>query len=232
MNRIAIIPARGGSKRVPGKNIKLFCGKPMIAWSIEVALTSELFDKVIVSTDDDEIAKVALEWGAEVPFLRPKELSDDYSGINEVVAHAVRWMLEKNEIISDICCIYATAPFICKEDLSKGLEILKQDDWEFVFSATTFSSSVFRSFQKGDDGSLEMLFQDYYYTRSQDLPVSFHDAGQFYWGKPEAWTSLKKVFDDYSTIVPISRWRVLDIDTDDDWKQAELMAAYLGISKK
>ena len=126
MSYIAIIPARGGSKRIPHKNIKYFCGKPIIAWSIQTALSSKLFDRVIVSTDDDDIAEIALEWGAEVPFLRPKELSDDYCDIGKVIAHTTQWLLNQNREIRAICCMYATAPFICKEDLKEGLAVFEK----------------------------------------------------------------------------------------------------------
>lgn len=224
---VAVIPARGGSKRIPRKNIKSFCGKPIIAYSIECAVSSELFEQVIVSTDDEEIANVARECGAEVPFVRPYELSDDVTGTTEVVAHAVRWLDGQGQPVSAVCCIYPTAPFIREDDLRTGLALLEAGDWQYVFSATTFAFPVSRSFRKGADGDLEMFFPEHFATRSQDLPEAFHDAGQFYWGRPQAWLNGLLIFDKHSTVVMIPRWRVQDVDTPEDWLRAEAMSSYL-----
>ena len=221
--RIAVIPARGGSKRIPRKNIKDFCGKPMIAWSIEVAHASGLFDRIIVTTDDDEIASVAKRYGAEVPFLRPAELSDDFAGTTEVVAHATQWAIAQGWQLSAVCCIYATAPFIQVKDLERGWHSLESGDWAYAFSVTDFPSSIYRAFHQRSEGGLEMIFPDYFLTRSQDLPDTFHDAGQFYWGRPSAWTEGKRIFDHQSLPVLIPRWRVEDIDNQDDWFRAELI---------
>ena len=221
--KIAVIPARGGSKRIPRKNIKDFCGKPMIAWSIEAAKTSGLFDHIIVSTDDAEIAEVAKQWGAEVPFMRPDELSNDYAGTTEVIAHATQWALDQGFDVDAVCCIYATAPFIQVEDLKRGWDALKSGDWAYAFTVTDFASSIFRSFKQNSEGGLEMFFPEYFSTRSQDLPTALHDAGQFYWGRPSAWIGNKRIFDRHSVPVIIPRWRVQDIDTQDDWKRAELI---------
>lgn len=220
---IAIIPARGGSKRIPRKNIKDFCGKPMIAWSIEAAKISGLFDHVIVSTDDAEIAEVAKQWGAEVPFMRPAELSNDYAGTTEVIAHATQWALDHDWPVAAVCCIYATAPFIHTEDLKRGLEALESGEWAYAFATTEYSSSIFRSFRKLPDGGLQMFFPEHYSMRSQDLPTALHDAGQFGWGRPWAWIEGKRVFDRGSVPIIIPRWRVQDIDTEEDWLRAELM---------
>lgn len=220
---IAIIPARGGSKRIPSKNIKEFCGKPMIAWSIEAAQASKLFDRIIVSTDDIEIAKVAREWGAEVPFMRPAELSNDYAGTTEVIAHATQWALDQGLNLYAVCCIYATAPFVQEADLKSGLEKLTSGDWNYAFTVTDFASPIFRSFKQTSDGALEMFFPEHFDKRSQDLPTALHDAGQFYWGRPSAWLEGKRIFDSHSLPVIIPRWRVQDIDTPDDWQRAELM---------
>jgi len=220
---ICVIPARGGSKRIPGKNIKDFCGKPIIAWSIEVAKASGLFDHVLVSTDDAEIARVATAWGAEVPFVRPAEIANDYAGTTEVIAHASQWALDQGWSISAVCCIYATAPFIKVNDLKKGLESLQSGDWSYAFSATDFASPIFRAFKQRPDGSIEMFFPNYFTTRSQDLPEALHDAGQFYWGKPSAWIEKKRIFDLHSVPVIVPRWRVQDIDTLDDWLRAEVI---------
>jgi len=221
--KIAVIPARGGSKRIPRKNIKDFCGKPMIAWSIEAAKNSGLFDRIIVSTDDVEIAEVAKQWGAEVPFMRPVELSNDYAGTTEVIAHATQWALDQGLDLDAVCCIYATAPFVQEADLKRGLEALESGDWAYAFTATDFAAPIFRSFKQNADGGIEMFFPEYFSTRSQDLPTALHDAGQFYWGRPSDWLEGKRIFDRHSVPVIVPRWRVQDIDNWDDWKRAELI---------
>ena len=220
---IAVIPARGGSKRIPRKNIKPFGGKPMIAWSIEAARKSALFDHIIVSTDDAEIAEVSKQWGAELPFMRPAELSNDHAGTTEVIAHATQWALDQGWLVNAVCCIYATAPFVQADDLNRGLEALKGGEWAYAFAATEYPAPIFRSFRKLPSGGLEMFFPEHYLTRSQDLPTALHDAGQFYWGPPSAWLEGKRVFDKHSVPIGIPRWRVQDIDTEDDWLRAELM---------
>jgi len=222
--RIAVIPARGGSKRIPRKNIMPFYGKPMIAWSIEAAQAAKIFDRIIVSTDDAEITQVAQSWGAEVPFVRPRSLSDDFATTNDVMAHATKWAIDEGLAVSQVCCIYATAPFVSSKDILNGLSTLAGGPWEYVFSATEFSSPIQRSFMSLDGGGVEMFFPEQYTTRSQDLPVALHDAAQFYWGKASAWLESRKIFDFQSTTIRIPRWRVQDIDTIDDWSRAEIMA--------
>ena len=224
---IAIIPARGGSKRIPRKNIKEFCGKPMIGYSIECALACDFFDEVIVSTDDEEIAAVAKDFGAKVPFMRPKELADDHAGTIPVIAHATHWFEAEGLVPSAVCCIYATAPFIQPDDLKQGLVTLQSGRGEYVFSATSFGFPIFRSFKRHDDGSVEMFYPEYFEARSQDLPEAFHDAGQFYWGRAEAWTGNRKLFERGSNVVMLPRWRVQDIDTTEDWERAELLMKLL-----
>jgi pseudaminic acid cytidylyltransferase len=221
--KIAVIPARSGSKRIPRKNIRDFCGKPMIAWPLEVAKASSLFDHVIVSTEDEEIAKVAQAWGAETTFVRPAELANDHAGTTEVIAHATRWALDQGWSLSAVCCIYATAPFMRVEDLKRGLEALESGNWAYAFSATEYASPIFRAFKQHTEGGVEMFFPDQFEKRSQDLPVALHDAGQFYWGRPNAWLGLKRLFDRHSIPILIPRWRVQDIDSEDDWKRAEIM---------
>lgn len=221
--RLAVIPARGGSKRIPRKNIKEFCGKPMIAWSIEAAKASNVFGRIIVSTDDPEIAELAKKWGADVPFVRPVELSNDYAGTTEVIAHATRWALDQGYDVSAVCCVYATAPFVQVEDLKAGLQALESGDWAYAFTVTDFAAPIFRSFKQRVEGGIEMFFPEHFSTHSQDLPKALHDAGQFYWGRPSAWMENKPIFDRHSTPVVIPRWRVQDVDTPDDWKRAELM---------
>jgi pseudaminic acid cytidylyltransferase len=226
---VAVIPARGGSKRIPRKNIREFAGKPMIAYSIDCAQQSGLFDRIIVSTDDAEISSAALKLGAEAPFARPIALADDHATTTVVIAHAIEWLQSEGTAASAVCCIYATAPFMRAEDLAEGWRLLQTGRWHYVFAATRFVASVHRSFVQADDGGLEMLFPEQFNTRSQDLPAVLHDAAQFYWGRPEAWLEGARVFDRHSTVVSIPPWRVQDIDTEEDWLQAEAMAVRLGI---
>ena len=220
---VAVIPARGGSKRIPRKNIREFCGKPMIAFPIEVAKESGLFEHIIVSTDDEEIAEVSSSCGAEVPFMRPEKLSGDYAGTIEVIAHAVSWMHEQEWQPDAVCCIYATSVFLNKDDLKKGLDILSTDKWEYAFSVTDFEYSIFRSFKEHPHGGVEMFFPERFESRSQDLPEALHDAAQFYWGKLDAWLNGLRIFDLHSYPVKIPNYRVQDIDTENDWKRAELL---------
>jgi pseudaminic acid cytidylyltransferase len=222
--KIAVIPARGGSKRIPRKNIRPFCGKPMIAWSIEAAKSSGLFEHIIVSTDDAEIAEVAKQWGAEVPFMRTEELSNDHAGTAPVIAHATQWALDQGFDVAAVCCIYATAPFVQINDLKRGWDAMNSGDWNYAFTVTDFAAPIFRSFKQTAEGGIEMFFPEYFVTRSQDLPTALHDAGQFYWGYPDAWLEDKRIFDRHSVPVIIPRWRVQDIDTPDDWERAEILA--------
>jgi pseudaminic acid cytidylyltransferase len=223
--RIAIIPARGGSKRIPGKNIKLFRGKPIIAWSIEAAMASRCFDKILVSTDSEDIAAIAKAFGAEVPFMRPPQISDDHATTTDVVVHAATWAISEGWALEAVCCIYATAPLLAVADVVAGLEAIISPAWDYAFSVTDFAAPVFRSFKQVADGSLEMLYPEFQATRSQDLPRVFHDAGQFYWGKPAAWLRGQSMFGRKSLPIFIPRWRVQDIDTPEDWLRAELIAA-------
>ena len=224
---IAVIPARGGSKRIPRKNIRNFCGKPMIAWSIEAAKASNLFDHIIVSTDDKEIAEVARSWGAETPFKRPEDLADDYTGTASVVSHATQWAINNGWDVSAVCCIYATAPFIRSNDIRQGYERLTNGDCEYVIAVTSYASSIFRAFTARQDSGVEMIFPEHYLSRTQDLPIALHDAAQFYWGRPSAWIEEKPGLGDETAIVHIPRWRVQDIDDEDDWMRAELMAPFI-----
>ncbi|WP_409306249.1 pseudaminic acid cytidylyltransferase [Pectobacterium sp. B1J-3] len=220
--KVAIIPARGGSKRIPRKNIKLFCGKPMIAWSIEQAKASECFDNIIVSTDDYEIADIACQYGAEIPFMRPDELSNDYATTGQVMSHAVTW-LQRESIIQSACCIYATAPFLSASDIRNGYQRLKETQSDYVFSVTTYAFPIQRALKKNVDDGVSMFQPETFQMRSQDLEEAFHDAGQFYWGRPEAWKEEKPIFNSYSTAIVLPRHRVQDIDTQEDWDRAELM---------
>lgn len=221
--KLAVIPARGGSKRIPRKNIKSFCGKPMIAWSIEVALESDCFDQIIVSTDDAEIADVAREYGATVPFIRPAELSDDHTGTIPVVRHAIEWFKSQRQSPEQVCCLYATAPFVRAEDILRGLEALSDYDCDYAFPVTSYASPIQRAIRITSVGRVEMFMSEHFNTRSQDLEEAYHDAGQFYWGYASAWLEGKVIFATGSAPVLLPRHRVQDIDTAEDWKRAEWM---------
>ncbi|MUL09196.1 pseudaminic acid cytidylyltransferase [Aliivibrio fischeri] len=221
--KIAIIPARGGSKRIPRKNIKLFYGKPMIAYSIEAAIESNCFDKVIVSTDDHEIAEVAKQYGAEVPFMRPENISDDYATTMDVIQHAVQWCEQQGLPLTHVCCLYATAPFVQSKDLQKGWEIVQQPDVKYAFSATPFPFPIQRAIKLSNCGSVSMFSPEHELTRSQDLEESYHDAGQFYWGEVSAFKQGIGFFNKQSRIVELPRKRVQDIDTPEDWEFAEVL---------
>ncbi len=219
---IAIIPARGGSKRIPKKNIKDFHGKPLIAYSIEIALKSNLFDKVIVSTDDEEIAKIAKSFGASVPFIRPKELSDDFIGTGAVIEHAINFLKEKGEKVDFICTIYATAPFLQEKYLIESFEKLKNSNAKNAFSCTSMPFPIQRTFKITPDERCEMFWKENFSKRSQDLEEAFQDAGQFYW------TNLNVKSDDIifgkdSIPIILPRYLVQDIDTLEDWTRAEFM---------
>ncbi|PJC86298.1 pseudaminic acid cytidylyltransferase [Vibrio sp. HA2012] len=225
--KVAIIPARGGSKRIPRKNIKLFHGKPMIAYSIDAALQSGCFDKVIVSTDDHEIAAVAREYGAEVPFIRPESISDDYATTMDVMQHAITWCEEQGWDIDIVCCLYATAPLVTSTDLVEGLQRLEKDNAEFVFSAATFSFPIQRAIKLSDTGAVSMFEPSKEQVRSQDLEEAYHDAGQFYWGRKAAFLERKSIFAPHSRVVLLPRSRVQDIDTLEDWEFAEALFSTL-----
>lgn len=219
--KLAIIPARGGSKRIPRKNIKLFCEKPMIAWSIEAALQSGCFDQVIVSTDDDEIAEVARSYGASVPFMRPAELSDDYTGTIPVIRHAIEWANTHGDSVEHACCLYATAPFVSPDDIRRGFDTLNGTDCNYAFSVTSYAFPIQRAIRLDTEGRVEMFNPEHFNTRSQDLEEAFHDAGQFYWGKANAWLQSTVIFGHGSLPVVLPRHRVQDIDTQEDWVRAE-----------
>ena len=219
---VAIIPARGGSKRIPRKNIKDFCGKPMIAYSIEAALESKLFNKVIVSTDDKEIAEIAEKFGAEVPFIRPTELSGDHTATIPVIAHAVA-ELQKENPVEIACCIYATAPFIQVKYLHEAYKSLIKNKSDYAFSATSFAFPIQRAIKLDKDKKVEMFQPEHFNTRSQDLEEAYHDAGQFYFGTSEAWLTEKPIFSKESSAIILPRHLVQDIDTMEDFTRAELM---------
>lgn len=220
---VAIIPARGGSTRIPRKNIRPFAGKPIVAYSITAARDCGLFDRIIVSTDDEEISAVARQHGAETPFLRPPELSDDQTGTNEIAAHALSWLAANGHHSEIACCIYATAPFIRSEDLRRGYQALIDSGKSFAFSVTTFESAIQRAIRVVPGDGVEPFFPQWIECRSQDLEQAYHDAGQFYWGRAEAFRAGLPVFAAHSLPIVLPRHRVQDIDTIEDWERAELM---------
>lgn len=203
------------------KNIKAFCGKPMISWSIEAARLANCFDHIIVSTDDVEIAEVARSYGAEIPFIRPYELADDHTGTIPVIAHAVDWVNQHIGKVEFACCIYATAPFVQAEDLRHGFDLLQHKEADFAFSVTSFPFPIQRAIRITSEQRVEMLSPDHFNTRSQDLEEAFHDAGQFYWGTASAWLAGKPLFSRNSVPVLLPRYRVQDIDNSEDWERAE-----------
>lgn len=220
---VAIIPARGGSKRIPRKNIREFCGKSMIVWSIEAARNSGAFDRIIVSTDDAEIMRISIENGAEVPFERPTELSDDNVGTLPVIRHAVQWLNANGCTVSNACCIYATAPFLRKDDLTDAMELLTGNPGtDFAFSVTAFDFPILRAIRLGENNRTSMFWPEHESARSQDLPSAFHDAGQFYWGTASAWLTKEKIFSSVSRAIILPPHLAQDIDTPADWIQAEL----------
>jgi len=226
MSCVCIIPARGGSKRIARKNIKDFFGKPLLSYSIKTALESKLFDKVIVSTDDEEIAKIALEYGAEVPFLRSKELSCDFTGTAAVTQHAIEYLKSIGQTYDYVCTIYATAPLLQIKYLIEGYEKLKNSNAVNSFSCTSMPFPIQRTFKLTTDGRCEMFYPEHANTRSQDLDEAFQDAGQFYWNKLAS-TSDKIMFSSDSIPIILPRHLVQDIDTLEDWERAEIMYAVI-----
>lgn len=226
---LAVIPARGGSKRIPLKNIRQFAGKPLVAYSIEAAKESNLFEKIVVSTDCEKIANVAIKYGAEVPFLRPKDLSDDFTGTKPVTNHAIQYCKENYFVPEFTCCIYATAPFLQVDYLVEALKVLKQSQQHaFSFSVTTFPFPIQRAICV-KSGGVEPMFPEKIGMRSQDLTEAYHDAGQFYWGRTEDYLLNKPMFAKHSIPIVLPRYLVQDIDTEEDWLRAELMyKSYIG----
>ena len=224
---VAVIPARGGSKRIPRKNIRPFAGKPIIAYSIAAARQCRLFDRIIVSTDDEEIAGVARDFGAETPFRRPPELSDDHTGTVPVTAHALTWLADHGQDAEFACCIYATAPFIQAGDLRRGYDALVRTGKSFAFAATTYDFSIQRAIRVMPGGGVAPFFPQWIDSRSQDLDAAHHDAGQFYWGRGTAFRACLAMFAADSIPILLPRHRIQDIDTPEDWTRAELMHAAL-----
>jgi len=221
-NNICIIPARGGSKRIPRKNIKLFLGKPIIAYSIEAALKSEIFDEIMVSTDDIEIASIAKEYGAKVPFFRSEKNSNDFSTTSVVIEEVLFEYKKLEKYFDQLCCCYPTAPFVTPERLTQGLEVLDNNDVESVFPIVEFDYPILRSFKLNDNKYLDYNWPEYINSRSQDLPNSYHDAGQWYWIKATAFETYRNLFTPKTKAIQLSTSEVQDIDNENDWNLAEL----------
>jgi pseudaminic acid cytidylyltransferase len=219
---IAVIPARGGSKRIPRKNIRDFAGKPMISYAIAAALASHMFERVIVSTDDQEIAAIAQQHGAAVPFIRPADLADDHTPTVPVIAHAVLASRQLGWQVDYACCIYPAVPFIEVEDLHRSFSLLTNTGADYSFPVTEFPSAIQRAMRLLCDSRMVPMFPEYELTRTQDLDPTYFDVGQFYWASAESWLTCPRI---HSNGVghPIPNWRVVDIDTPDDWARAELL---------
>jgi len=220
---IAIIPARGGSKRIPGKNTRVFAGKPLINYAIDAAKKADMFDKIMVSTDSPQIAEVSLKSGAEVPFLRPAELADDYTPTVPVLKHAVNWLVSNSIQVESFCCIYSN-PFVTADNLKKGYALLREKNANSVMPVATFPFPIFRGVKINESGRVEFIFPEHALARSQDLPEAYHDAGQFYWWKGDFFIETEEIrqlhhLKQYPLIIP--RYGVQDIDTPEDWEVAE-----------
>lgn len=219
---VAIIPARGGSKRIPRKNIRLFRGRPMLAWSIEAALESGAFDTVMVSTDDAEIAEAARALGAEVPFLRSAAAADDHATTSQVLLEVLSQYAEAGVQFDLACCLYPTAPFVRAQDLADGRAKLLGSRFDVIMPVAAFSYPIWRSLQREDDGCIALNFPENLNARSQDLPVAYHDAGQWYWFRTEAFLRDHVLMGANSGSIVLPAIQVQDIDTEDDWALAEL----------
>ena len=220
---VAIIPARKGSKRIPNKNIRPFSGQPMITYPIRAAQDSGLFDRILVSTDSEEISAIAQACGADVPFMRPAELSDDHTATAPVLKHALEWLNKSGTPASHACCIYATAPFVRASDIVQGLDILQDSKVATVFTVTSFTFPILRALKIKPDGKLAMFWPEHRLTRSQDLPEAYHDAGQFYWLDVASFLENPELYSKDSKPIILPRYLAQDIDTLEDWETAELM---------
>ncbi len=220
---IAVIPARGGSQRIKGKNIRDFCGQPIISWSIEAAKRTNLFDQVVVSTDEPKIAEIAKQMGADVPFVRPAELADEFTGVSPVVQHAIQQLTDAGIGISAACLIYATAPFVRASDLTLGYKKLIEHKCDYVLSVTEFSYPIQRALKTNEDGNLVMIQGEHFHSRSQDLSPAYHDTGQFCWGTAQAWREALPFFGNNTLPIILPHYLVQDIDTEEDWERATWM---------
>jgi pseudaminic acid cytidylyltransferase len=219
---IAIIPARGGSKRIPRKNIKKFCGKPMIAYAISASKESGLFEHVVVSTDDEEIAQIANVFGAETPFSRPAELANDYTATVPVIAHAINACRNLGWKFNQVCCIYPAVPFIQIDDLRDSLALMNKGESDYCYPVTEYPSTIQRALKLLNNGKMKPFYPEFELIRTQDLESTYYDAGQFYWGNTDAWLTNSKIHSS-GLGYAIPNWRVIDIDTPGDWLRAEIL---------
>lgn len=225
---VIIIPARGGSKRIAGKNIRNFAGKPMIAYAIQAALDAKVADRVIVSTESEEIARIARQWGAEVPFIRPLELADDQTPTSPVILHAID-ELEKNDYSADyICCLYATTPFVQPHQIKCGLQMVTSGTAMSTCTVARFPSSIWRGLRLNNEDCLEAIWPEHRPARSQDLPESYYDAGQFYWAKTANYRQTRSFLGKGCKPIILPRYLAIDLDTLEDWYTAELIFTALG----
>lgn len=224
----AVIPARAGSKRIPGKNIRNFLGHPVIEYPIRAAKDSQIFEQVIVSTDSVEISQISINSGARVPFLRPAELSGDEVRAEQVMAHAAQWI---EEIFgpADICCILPTTPGLKPSDLVSSHRVWKQveSDYKTLFGVVEYSNSAFRSFKLSENGLLIPMFLEELQLQSQDLPLTYGDAGHFYWASSETWKNSTSITAEKGFGWPLDPLRTVDINSEFDWKLAELLIGKL-----
>lgn len=226
---LAIIPARGGSKRIPRKNIRPFNGRPIISYAVDVARASGLFDHIIVSTEDEEVASVARECGAETPFIRPNDLANDETPTVPVVVHGIQKCKDLGWSFEHVCCIYPAVPLLEAEDLREALEMLSANRSDYCVSIAKFPSVVQRALKRLDGGEIRPFYSQYEMTRTQDLDAAYYDVGQFYWGKTNAWLRNPKLHHSSVGYV-IPSWRAIDIDTPEDWLRAELLYRCLKFS--
>jgi N-acylneuraminate cytidylyltransferase len=222
MKAIAIIPARGGSKRIPRKNIKPFLGKPILAYSIEAALKSGCFEEVMVSTEDEEIAAIAKQYGAKVPFLRSAETANDYAVTADVINEVLAKYEENGQIFDAVACIYSTAPFVTVERLQEAMAFIQQGDFDSAFTCVEYSFPVLRSMVVDEKGRIAMKWPQYRNTRSQDLPPFYHDAGQFYVATMASYKKAKNFWGENTAPIILSELEVQDLDTMTDWALAEM----------
>ena len=223
MKNILIIPARGGSKRIPRKNIKKFKGIPIIERTIKNIIDLKCFKRIIVSTDDKEIASIATKAGAEIPFIRPKSLSGDFTSTREVILHVIDWYESNGEELENICCLYATSVFLQTNDLIKAFEVLSESSQNsYVLSVTKYPHPIQRALYLTKDNTTKLFSEDDFFKRTQDLEDTYHDAGQFYLASRDTWKSKINIFDEAKPII-IPSWRAIDIDTEEDWELAELI---------
>lgn len=232
MKTVAIIPARGGSKRIPGKNIRLFAGLPMIAYAIRIARAAAVFDRIVVSTESDAVMALARQYGAEVPFRRPVELADDFASTDAVVVHALESLAARECRPQYFCCIYPTVPMLRREYILRGFELLKAYEATTAVAVTSFPYNIFRALRVDDSGRVKMFWPKNVTKRTQDLPEAVHDAGQFYWGEVEKYLRERRLFSRDCVPVPIPRHLVQDIDTPEDWEVAARLYAELEAARE